>query len=240
MLNSPITHQYPGPDSHEQPRVLMLACGALVRELQDIFAVNGLDNFTLECLPAALHMTPNQIPGALRQRLDAKANDFDQIMIGYADCGTVGEVDSIAEEYGAVRLPGAHCYEFFAGQATFAAMADEDPAAFYLTDYLVRHFERLVIKGLGLDRHPQLRDAYFGNYNKVVYLSQREDPELVAAGRVAADRLGLAYEHRPSGYGELEETIVSFSTLGTGKTALAGDASTGESTTAIHLEREAS
>ncbi len=190
----------------------MLACGALVRELQEIFAANGLDNFTLECLPAQWHMTPAKIPGGLRQRLDDKADQFDQVMIGYADCGTAGEVDRIAEEYNAVRIPGEHCFEFFAGRDTFAALHDADPGTFYLTDYLVRYFDRVVIAGLGLDRHPELLDAYFGNYNKVVYLSQQPDPtpEQLSAARAAAARLGLSFEHLPSGFGELEEAVVSF------------------------------
>jgi len=192
------------------PQVLVLACGALARELQDVFGANRLGNVTLECLPASLHNTPAKIPGELRTRLARRAASFDRVMVGYADCGTAGEIDAVCAEFDAVRLPGAHCYDFYAGRANFAAMHDADPTAFYLTDYLVRHFDRIVIGGLGIDRHPQLLDAYFGNYRKVIYLSQVEDPNMVGAGQAAAARLGLSFEHHPSGYGELEEVVVEF------------------------------
>ena len=190
--------------------MLVIACGALARELLDIVSINGLDGVTVECLPVWLHNEPKKIPEAVRDRvLAARADhDYETIFVGYADCGTGGLLDVVCAEEGVERLAGAHCYEFFAGQADFAAMHEDDPASFYLTDYLVKHFERIVIGGLGLDRHPQLRDAYFGNYHRLVYLAQTGDPALVAAGKAAADRLGLAFEHRPTGYGELEPTIV--------------------------------
>ena len=131
----------------------------------------------------------------------------DKVFVMYGDCGTGGLLDRVLEEEGVERIPGAHCYEFFAGSAAFAALADAEPGTFYLTDFLVTHFERLVIHGLGIDKHPELMPMYFGNYRRLVYLAQVESPDKVAAGQRAADRLGLAYEYRVTGYGELEHSL---------------------------------
>lgn len=190
------------------PRVLVVACGALARELLDITTANHLDNVSVECLPAWYHNEPSRIPEAVRERVRAARDDYDQILVGYADCGTAGRLDAVCEQEGVERLPGAHCYEFFAGARHFAALHDQDPGTFYLTDFLVKHFDRIVITGLGLDRHPELLDAYFGNYNRIVYLAQVDDPELVERARRAADRLGLDFELSRTGYGELEPIMV--------------------------------
>ncbi len=187
------------------PSVLVIGCGALAKEL--LALTKTLPGFTVECLPAHLHNRPGLIPDAVRRRIDAARGTYDTIFVGYADCGTAGRLDEVLAAEGVERLPGAHCYEFFAGRERFAAMQDDDPATFYLTDYLARHFERLVIAGLGLDRHPELRDAYFGNYHRLVYLSQLDDPDLVERARAAAHRLGLAFEHVPTGYGELAPAL---------------------------------
>lgn len=194
----------------EGPRVLILACGALARELLDLVSVNGWDNVTVECLPAALHNTPDRIPAEVERRLDRAADRYDHVLVGYGDCGTGGLLDRVLERRGVTRLPGDHCYEFFATSSVFAALHDAEPGTFYLTDYLVKYFDRLVIQGLGLDRHPELLDAYFGNYRRVVYLSQVEDPALVAAGRAAAAKLGLDFEHRHVGYGDLATAVGNF------------------------------
>ncbi len=193
------------------PRTLILACGALAKELLAIVELNDLDNLTIECLPASYHMRPALIVPELRRRLDRdESTGYDQIYIGYADCGTVGELDAlIAERDDLDRLPGAHCYEFFAGQTEFAAMHDADPTVFYLTDYLARHFDRFVWAGLGLEDHPQLLGDYFGNYTTVVYLAQTNNPELDRYAEAAAERLGLAYRRVFTGYGELETNLVS-------------------------------
>ena len=188
---------------------LVIACGALARELLDIVAANGLDHLTIECLPASLHNRPKEIPEAVRSRIARARGQYDSIYIGYADCGTGGILDRVIAEEGVERLPGAHCYEFFAGAERFAAMHDAEPGTLYLTDFLVRHFDRLIIQGLGLDRHPELRDDYFGNYRRVVHLEQLDDPSLRELARAAADRIGLAYEHHPVGYGDLEPAIVA-------------------------------
>ena len=127
--------------------------------------------------------------------------------MAYADCGTAGALDRVLAAEGVERLPGAHCYQVYAGDLPFADLMDEEPGTFFLTDFLARQFDRLVIRGLGIDRHPGLRDAYFGQYRRVVYLSQRDDPELLAAARRAADRLGLAFHHHRAGYGGLAAAL---------------------------------
>lgn len=189
-------------------RLLVIACGALAKEMLDVVRINSMDWVDVECLPARLHNTPDLIPAAVTERLDSAVGRYREVFVGYADCGTGGMLDRVLETRGVERLPGAHCYEFFATSGAFAALHDQEPGTFYLTDFLVRHFERLVWVGLGLDRWPHLRDDYFGNYKRLVYLSQIETQDLVARARVAASRLGLDFEHRPVGYGEMATTLV--------------------------------
>lgn len=190
-------------------RLLIIACGALARELMDVLKVSRLDWVDVECLPAILHNTPEKITDGVRQRIDRAAGRYDRIFVGYADCGTGGMLDRLLEERGIERLPGAHCYEFFAGSDRFFQMHEDDPGTFYLTDFLVKHFDRLVWQGLGLDRWPQLRDDYFGNYRRLVYLSQIESSDVVAKARDAAHRLGLAFEHHHFGYGDFKPAITA-------------------------------
>ena len=189
-------------------RVLVLACGALSRELREIVTLNHLDHVDVQCLPARLHNTPVDIPAAVEARLADVAAGYRQVLVGYADCGTAGRLDEVCERHGATRLPGAHCYEFYAGSQRFAELSDDEPGSFYLTDYLVRFFDRIVIQGLGLDRHPELRDDYFGNYRRLVHLAQTDDPDLTERARAAAERLGLEYHHEPTTYGELGTSVV--------------------------------
>lgn len=189
--------------------VLVLACGALARELRAVIAADALgDVVHLECLPASLHNRPSEIPAAIEARLERVRGRYEQILIGYADCGTSGALDEVIDRWGAQRMPGAHCYEFYAGSATFAALHDAEPGTFYLTDFLVRFFDKWVWEGLWLDRHPELLEAYFGNYTRVVYLSQLPDDALLGAARDAADRLGLAFEHVPTGTGGLRPALL--------------------------------
>lgn len=192
-------------------RPLIIACGALVSELRAVLGRNGLnDAIEVRYLPANLHNRPEGIVPALREHLDSRGSR--PTMVGYADCGTGGALDAMLREYPDVtRIPGAHCYEFFAGTDFFAQLHDEQPGTFYLTDFLAKHFDALVWQGLGLDRHPELRDTYFGAYTRLVLLSQTTDPAVEAAGRAAAERLGLVYEHRHVGLDGLEAAIpVSF------------------------------
>ncbi|MBI5088283.1 MAG: DUF1638 domain-containing protein [Actinobacteria bacterium] len=181
---------------------LVLACGALVTELRAVLSASGLDQIVeVRYLPANLHNRPEQIVPALRALLDEHDPHRDRhVAIAYADCGTGGGLDAwLATEPGIERLPGAHCYELFAGSALFHELHDAQPGTFYLTDFLAKHFDALVWSGLGLDRHPQLRDTYFGNYTRLVLVSQSDDPAVAAAAIAAADRLGLAFEHRHVG-----------------------------------------
>ena len=176
-------------------KVLVIACGALAREVLAL----KLDAIDLACLPASLHNRPERIPEAMRAKIRANRAAYDEILCLYGDCGTGGELDRVLAEEGVRRIEGAHCYAFFAGEDAFAALAEEEPGTFYLTDFLARHFDSLVIKGLGLDRFPQLRDDYFGNYRRLVHLAQFDDPETTAKAKAAADRIGLAFERRFTG-----------------------------------------
>jgi hypothetical protein len=190
---------------------LVIGCGALAAELVELTRRAGLPAMDLTCLPASLHNRPERIPGAVAARIRrARADGYDRIFVAYADCGTGGLLDRVLEADGVARLEGAHCYEVYAGRAAFAALGDAEPGTFYLTDFLVRNFERLIVRGLGLDRHPELLPIYFGNYRRVVYLAQGDEPELTTRAEAAARRLGLAFERRLVGLGELATSIAAF------------------------------
>lgn len=191
------------------PSVLLLACGALARETLAVLRANGWSHMAIQCLPAKLHNTPARIPDAVRRKIRTARKRFERIFVLYGDCGTGGKLDEVLAEEGVERIAGAHCYEFFAGGAAFAELVEADPCTFFLTDFLTRHFDRLIIEGLGIDRHPELLPLYFGNYKRLIYLAQIESPELIAAARAAAMRLGLAFEYRLTGYGDLERSLVS-------------------------------
>jgi hypothetical protein len=163
----------------------------------------------MKCIDAKLHFRPEKIGAELRSRIRQYRDEYERIYVGYAECGTAGEIDRIIEEEGLERLPGAHCYQFFAGAKQFDELAEAEPGTFYLTDFLVRNFRNLVIVALQLDRHPELRDAFFGNYTRVLYLSQTHDETLVAAAKQAAEYLQLRFEHLHCGYGELESSLVA-------------------------------
>lgn len=193
-------------------QILVIACGALAREINDLKQSCGWHHLHLKCIDAQLHNRPALIPDRLREEIHRYKHDYDQIFVAYADCGTGGAIDAVLEEEGIERLPGAHCYQFYAGAERFAALAKNEPGTFYLTDFLARHFERLVIKPLKLDVHPQLRDAYFGNYRRLVFLSQTDNELLLAAAINAAKRLSLDFEHVHCGYGALETNLQSLLT----------------------------
>lgn len=191
-----------------QGRILILACGALARE---IIAVTGqMSHIDLQCLPAILHNHPEQIEPAVRHAV-AAASGYERIFLAYADCGTGGGLERAAVELGIEMMPGPHCYAFFEGTDAFIARADEEFTAFYITDFLVRQFDAFVWKPLGLDRHPELRDTYFGHYETLVYQAQTEDPALTVKAEDCAKRLGLAFERRFTGYGDLGTAIESLS-----------------------------
>ena len=189
--------------------LLVIACGAIAREVMAVIRLNGWSNVTLRCLPGKLHNTPALIAG----RVDAKLREaeaeggWERVFVAYGDCGTGGALDRVVAAHGVQRLPGDHCYAFFAGVDAWLAMHEAEPRTFYLTDFLCRHFERFVVEGLWLDRHPELLADYFGNYVRVVYLAQRDDEALVRKAREAADYLGLALEVRRTGYGDLGRAL---------------------------------
>jgi Protein of unknown function (DUF1638) len=194
----------------EAPRPpLVIGCGALAVELVALTRRAGMPAVDLTCLPAALHNRPDRIPAAVRARIHrARADGYDRLFVAYADCGTGGLLDVVLEEEDVARLEGAHCYEVYAGRAAFARLHDDEPGTFYLTDFLVRNFDRLVWRGLGLDRHPELLPTYFGNYRRLVYLAQSQDAALTGRAEQAAARLGgLAFERRVTGLGELAPAI---------------------------------
>jgi hypothetical protein len=193
---------------------LVIGCGALAPELVELTRRAGLPAMDLACLPASLHNRPEKIPGAVQARIRrARRDGYDRIFVAYADCGTGGLLDPVLEAAGVARLEGAHCYEVYAGRAAFATLHEEQPGTFYLTDYLVRNFERLLVRGLGLDRHPELLPVYFGNYRRLVYLAQQDDAALTARAEAAAERLGgLAFERRLVGLGELAPALEAFAT----------------------------
>jgi hypothetical protein len=183
-------------------RVLVLACGALAREILSL-RDGPLGAFDVTCLPAKLHNYPQKIPEAVRGKIRANRAAYDEILCLYGDCGTGGELDRVLAEEGVKRIGGPHCYAFYAGDAEFEAMMEEEIGTFFLTDFLARHFDTLVYEGLGLDRFPELRDTYFGAYRKLVYLAQTDDSDADAKAEAAAETLGLAYERRFTGLGGL-------------------------------------
>jgi hypothetical protein len=184
-------------------RILLIACGALANEILALKAANGWDHLDLQCLPAKLHLWPDRITPAVEEAVKAARGDYDSVFVVYADCGTGGMLQAACDRLGVEMVEGPHCYAFFEGNEAFAAHAETEFTAFYLTDFLVRQFDAFVWRPMGLDRHPELRDMYFGNYTKLVYQAQLDDPALDAKARECAARLGLAYERRFTGYGDL-------------------------------------
>jgi hypothetical protein len=185
-------------------RVLLIACGALAREIVELTEKNNWQGFDIQCLPAKWHNTPQFIVPAMREKIFAAKRKYQKIFVLYGDCGTGGQLDALLAEQGVERLDGPHCYAFYSGNTTFAAQAEDDMTVFYLTDYIARYFDKLIWQGLGLDRHPELLPDYFQHYTKVVFLAQTKDEELERKAEAAAEKLGLSYEYRFTGYGELE------------------------------------
>ncbi len=183
--------------------ILIIGCGALAREIAALRQANQWTGVDVRCLPAELHNRPERIAPAVQAEIRAHRDRYRTIFVAYADCGTGGRLDAVLAEEQVERLPGAHCYEFFAGAATFAALADAEPGTFYLTDFLLKHFDRFVTRALGLDRHPELAAEYFRNYKKLVYLAQSRAPGADEQARRIAQNMGLEYELRDTGYGEL-------------------------------------
>jgi hypothetical protein len=201
--DSTLTHA--GLDARGAGRVLIIACGALAREILAVRDAHGWSHLDLTCLPAILHNHPEKIVDAVRDAVHAHRDAYQNIFVAYADCGTGGGLEAACAELGVEMIAGPHCYSFFEGNAAFAER--DEITAFYLTDFLARQFDAFVWKPLGLDRHPDLREMYFGHYEKLVYQAQTDDPKLTALAQRCADRLGLAFERRFTGYGDLERQI---------------------------------
>ena len=187
--------------------MLIIACGALAHEVTALREANAWTALDVRCLPPELHNRPERIPGAVRDLIRESRPRYKSIFVAYGDCGTGGLLDEVLREEGVSRIPGAHCYEFYATSGVFAALAQAELGTFYLTDFLLRHFERLVIEGLGLDRHPELFPLYFGNYRKLVYLAQAPDDRAEQGARAIAARMGLEFEFRRTGYGTLATSL---------------------------------
>jgi hypothetical protein len=190
-------------------RALVIACGALARELLAVVEASNWQHLAVQCLPADLHNRPQRITEAVRQKIRAAraSGRFSQLYVAYGDCGTGGALDRMLAEEGVERIAGAHCYEFLAGSAVFERLSDQEPGTFYLTDFLLRHFERIVIRGLGIDRYPHLVAQYFGNYRRLVYLAQQPTAERLSAAQAAAGRLGLTFESRDTGLAPLAQAL---------------------------------
>lgn len=196
-----------GYDGVENASILLIACGALAREILDIKTRNGWDHMALTCLPAILHVHPERITQAVEDTVAKHRDRFEKIYVVYADCGTGGLLQSACKKLGVEMVEGPHCYSFFEGNQAFQERGEDETTAFYLTDFLARQFDAFVWKPLGLDRHPELRDMYFGNYTRLIYQAQIDDPKLTERARECADRMGLAFERRFTGYGDLETTL---------------------------------
>ena len=183
--------------------ILVITCAAIAREVNEIKKLGAWSQMDLQAITADLHSYPEKIPAAVAEKIDAARDRYEHIFVAYGDCGTSGELDRVLEQRGVKRLPGAHCYDFLAGRDTYEQLQEAEPGTFYLTDFLAQHFQRLVIEVLGIDRHPELKDMYFGNYTRLVYLAQTDSDELTAQARAAADELGLRFERIYTGMGEM-------------------------------------
>lgn len=192
-------------------RVLVIACGALAREIVDLKARNGWTHLDLTCLPAIWHNHPERITDGVEKTVAKQRDHYENIFVAYADCGTGGMLQKACAQLDVEMIAGPHCYSFFEGNVAFAEHEDEI-TAFYLTDFLARQFDAFIWKPLGLERHPELLEMYFGHYTKLIYQSQIDDPALVERARACADKLGLAFEHRRTGYGDLATTLTDWAT----------------------------
>lgn len=189
---------------------VVITCSALYRDIMNVCRANGWSHLDVQCITAELHNRPQKITGAVKELIDAAKQKQQDVFVAYGDCGTGGLLDTMLEAEGVERIPGAHCYEFFSGADRFAAFSDAEIGTFYLTDFLVRHFDRLVIRGLGIDKHPELEPMYFGHYRKLLYIAQSQDPDLVERAKAAAERLGVEYEYFYGGSGELGTALEDF------------------------------
>ena len=187
--------------------ILIIGCGALAHEVREIIKLNDWDNVRLQCLNADLHNTPKILPEKIKEAIDNNLNDYSKIFLAYADCGTGGLIDLILKDYDIERLDGAHCYEFYSGSSVFEELSEKEIGTFYLTDFLVKNFDRLVVDGLGIQKYPALKEEYFKNYKNVVYLAQKQDNVLESKARECADYLNLEFSALFTGLNNLENQL---------------------------------
>ena len=187
--------------------ILIIGCGAIAHEVREIIELNNWDNVRLQCLNADLHNTPKILPKKIKEAIDTNLNDYSKIFLAYADCGTGGLIDLILKDYDIERLDGAHCYEFYSGSSVFKELSEKEIGTFYLTDFLVKNFDRLVIDGLGIQKYPALKEEYFKNYKNVVYLAQKQDNVLEYKARECADYLNLEFCALFTGLNNLENQL---------------------------------
>ncbi len=190
------------------PSLRIIACGMIAREVMAVNEQLGFDHIDLKCLPASYHHHPEHIaPEMDKAIIKAQEEGFEHIFVGYADCGTGGELDKVCEKHGVERIAGPHCFSFYMGNKNYEEADGEYLTTFFITDFLARHFDTFMKRPLGLDKHPELLEMYFGNYTKALYLAQTEDSKLEKNARAAAEFLGLEYEYKFTGYGELLDAI---------------------------------
>ncbi len=188
-------------------RTLLIACGALAHELVDVLKANQWNHIDVQCLPAEWHNTPDKIAPGVEEKIIQNKNEYDHMLVAYGDCGTGGHLDTVLERHEIERLPGAHCYAFFTGQETFTELADEELGTFFLTDYLAWHFDRLILETLGIRKHPELRDMYFGNYTRMLYLAQTKDEQRLAQAQAAAEAINLPLDVHYTGLQPLQHSL---------------------------------
>ena len=208
-------NEFAPPQQIEPEKLLVIACGMIAREVLAVRERHGFEHLELRCLPAEYHYYPDRIPPAMDAAItEARDEGFQHIFVGYGDCGTGGMLDKVCEKHGVERMAGPHCFAFYQGIDAFEKIADDDFTSFYVTDFLCRQFDAFFMRPLGLDRHPELAKDYFRHYEKVVYLAQTDDPELDKVAERAARMLGLAYEKRRTGYGDLDQALAQAARLG--------------------------
>ena len=189
--------------------MVIIACGALAKEIVELQRLNNWTHIDLRCIPAQIHNYPKKIAGLVEEKIIAAKKEGRKIFVAFADCGTGGQLDSLIEHHKVERLPGAHCYEFYASTPVFNELMNEELGTFFLTDFLARHFESLILEGMGINKYPELKEMYFANYKKLTYLSQSQNPELLERAKKAAECLNLSFEHRPTGFGDLAKTLTT-------------------------------
>ena len=187
--------------------ILIIGCGAIAHEINEIIKLNNCNNVSLQCLNADLHNTPKRLPTKIKETIESNLKEYSKIFLAYADCGTGGLIDSMLKNYDIERLEGAHCYEFYAGSSLFKDLSDREIGTFYLTDFLVKNFKRLIIDGLGISKHPSLKDEYFKNYKNIVYLAQKHDNDLELKAKDCANYLNLEYSVHYTGLGNFEDQL---------------------------------